>query len=147
MAFRELPTTSYNKSKGTIYPLIGRMMERGLVTSTKAEAGGGETLSLAERGYEALNRWLIDGPTHSFGHDPLLDRMMVLGGVAHAQRVRWIAGAKELLLAKKDELKAYRLTVDAPYIDIAHGSAVAVIDAKLEWLDRLLIEIVKNPDG
>lgn len=146
VAFRQSPTASSNKSKGTIYPLISRMIDRGLVQSTKIDRPNvGDALRLTEAGNAALSNWLISPPSNSFGHDPLLDRILALGGVGHHEQLRWIAGAKELLLDKKAELKEYRQTVDATFIDIAHGSAVAVIDAKLEWLDRLLIEIMRPP--
>ena len=144
-AFQASPTASYNTSKGTVYPIITRLIGREFVEAKPAKGKrGGEELKMTKLGRQALQRWIVDtGPNFSFSHDPLFDRILSLGDVSREDRIRWIADAKASLLAKKEELNDYRRTVDAPYLDIVHGSAVAMIDAKLEWLDRLLIQIVR----
>src|SRR4051812_13225826 len=145
-SFQQSPTTSSNTSKGTLYPLIGRIIGRGFVVSDVASTGrSSEELRLTDRGRKALGQWMMETrPEHSFGDDPLLVRILSLGDMSSDDRVRWIADAKALLLAKKQELIDYRATVDGPYVDIVHGSAVAMVNAKLEWLDRLLIEVVRR---
>ena len=145
-AFQDSPTTNYNTSKGAVYPIVARMLSRAFVETKATKSGkraSGE-LTLTKLGREALQAWVTEaGPELSFSHDPLFDRILSLGDLSREERVRWIADAKALLLEKKEQLNGYRETVDAPYIDIVHGSAVAMIDAKLEWLDRLLIQVVR----
>ena len=58
--------------------------------------------------------------------------------------MEWIAAAKQSLLEKKDELDSYHQSVELPYGDIVYGAAAAMIQAKLEWLDRLLIHLVQQ---
>jgi hypothetical protein len=41
-------------------------------------------------------------------------------------------------------LNSHKQGPKSPYDDIVHGTAVAIIDAKLEWLDRLLIKVVNE---
>lgn len=145
-AFERSPTTSYVASKGTLYPLITRMIARDFVTGETGTSGQkAEELGLTDAGQRALTQWITQtGPEHSFGHDPLSDRIMSLGDLSHEERVRWIAEAKALLLEKKQQLREYGSTLEGPYADIVHGSALAMIDAKLEWLDRLLIKVTRD---
>lgn len=145
-AFERSPTTSYVASKGTLYPLIARMIARDFVTGEAATRGQkAEELGLTETGHRALTQWITGtGPEHSFGHDPLSDRIMSLGDLSHEERVKWIAEAKALLLAKKQQLKDYGNSLEGPYADIVHGAALAMIEAKLEWLDRLFIKVIRD---
>jgi DNA-binding PadR family transcriptional regulator len=147
-AFKELPTTSYNASKGSLYPLIGRMIDRGF-----AVAGGlkgprqGEVLKLTRLGNKALSRWIVQtGPEQSFTRDPLLLRMMSLNDLKPTERIRWIADAKAAILEKRQEINSHRRSAEGPYMDIVQGIALSMIEAKLEWLDRLLIQVVNDPD-
>lgn len=142
--FQQSPTTSYNTSPGGLYPLVGRMIDRGFV---ETEPGKGkrasEMLALTPLGYKALTRWVeYTDPQHSFVHDPLLLRVRSLGDLSRDDRLRWIADTKILLLDKKKELKIHQQADAGSYEDIVQGTAVAIIDAKLEWLDRLLIQVV-----
>jgi DNA-binding PadR family transcriptional regulator len=147
-AFKDLPTTSYNASKGSLYPLVERMIDRDFV-----QTGGlrgprqGEVLKITRLGKRALTGWILQtGPEQSFTRDPLLLRMMSLSDLKPSERVRWIANAKAAILEKKRELNEHGQSADGPYMDIVQGIALSMIEAKLEWLDRLLIQIVKETD-
>ena len=142
-AFEQSPTTSYNSSKGSLYPLIGRMLDRGFLVARPSEnRRGSEVLSLTPLGRAALRNWILwTDPQHSFTHDPFLSRVMALGDITRDERARWIADARAILLGKRRELADFREAANVPYFDIVHGTAIAIVDAKLEWLDRLLIEI------
>jgi len=147
-AFERSPISSYNTSKGSLYPLVGRMMVRGFI---EAETGDGpresELISLSPLGREALHRWIMRiGPQHGMVHDPLQVRILALGELPLADRVRWVVSAKDLLLRKKDELKEYHEKLTVPFNDIVHNFGVATIDAKLLWLDRLLVQIVDHDE-
>ena len=142
--FMQLPTTSYNSSKGALYRLIARIADRGLIaTEQGTDRRSSEMLRLTPLGQKALAAWVLrTGPEHSIANDPLLLRLGSLGDVSPAERVQWIAAAKKSLLFKKQEINDYYAVADVPYRDIAHGAALAIVDAKLEWLDRLLIAVV-----
>ncbi len=147
-ALKQDPTTTRKASKGSLYPLVGRMVDRGFVSTCRSVGGQqSELLSLTEQGRKALNRWIVaTGPEHSFSSDPLLLRVMSLGSMPRDERIRWIAEAKDLLLEKKRELGADLADDAASYERIVQGTVLAIVNAKLEWLDRLLIEVVRDAD-
>lgn len=150
-AFDRSPISSYNTSKGSLYPLVGRMIVRGFIV---AETGEGpresELISLSPLGREALHRWIMRiGPQHGMVHDPLQVRILALCELPLPDRVRWVVNAKDLLLGKKEELKEYHEKLTVPFNEIVYNFGVATIDAKLLWLDRLLVQIVDDqaPEG
>jgi DNA-binding PadR family transcriptional regulator len=143
------PTTSYNTSKGSLYPLVTRMLERGFLEAESISSGRErELLRLTEEGKQALRLWILTSvPQQLVGHDALLLRILSLEDLPEKERVRWIAEAKAMLLKRRDELKAPAEALVGPYADIVHGTAVAMIQVKLEWLDRLLIQIMSDADA
>src|SRR3954451_13065898 len=57
-AFEQSPATSF-RSKGGLYPLVDRLIARGLVASSANEKGRrSTTLSLTPFGYQALAQWI-----------------------------------------------------------------------------------------
>lgn len=147
-AFQQSPTTTYNTSKGSLYPLVGRLIDRGLIgVEANKSRRDAELLSLTKLGYSALTHWIEHtGPQHSIINDPMLLRVMALSDVSRDERIRWIADAKGLLLDRKKELNAHSESTQSPYDEIVRGTAVAIVDAKLEWLDRLLIQVVNEDE-
>ena len=147
-AFERSPISSYNTSKGSLYPLVGRMIARGFIeTETRQGPRESEVLSLSPLGREALNDWIMRiGPQHGMVHDPLQVRILALGELPAEDRVRWVVNAKGLLLGKKDELSNYHGRLTVPFNEIVHSFGAAVIDAKLRWLDRLLLQLVDEQD-
>jgi len=145
-AFEASSTTSYNTSKGSLYPLIGRMMERGFVRADDAVDGrGGQPLSLTPEGQAAHTQWVTrTDPQHSMSHDALFSRVLSLEGLPRVEQVSWIASAKAILLDRRDQLAGDAPAGAGPYADIVHESAIALLNTKLEWLDRLLIRIMKG---
>jgi DNA-binding PadR family transcriptional regulator len=145
-AFGQSPTTTYNVSKGSLYPLIGRMIDRGFLSVAPSDKRrGSEVVSLTDSGREALRNWILGTePDHSFTNDPILLRVMALGDVTSEERIRWVSEARALLLAKRQQLLDSPEPSDTPYSDIVQGTAVAIIDAKLKWLDKLLVQIAKE---
>jgi DNA-binding PadR family transcriptional regulator len=148
-AFGRSPVSSYNTSKGSLYPLVSRMMSRGFLV---AEIGKGaresELISLSPLGYQALRGWIMDiGPQHSLIHDPLHVRILALGELAPEDRVRWIASAESLLAEKKAELGNYHEALRVPFNEVALNFGTATIDAKMRWLNKLLGLVVGSGDA
>lgn len=150
-AFERSPISSYNTSKGSLYPLVGRMIVRGfLVIETSEGPRESELISLSPLGRQALRHWIVKiGSQHSMVHDPLQVRILALCELAREERLRWVVSAKDLLLGKKEELKDYHERLTVPFNDIVYNFGVAAIDAKIRWLDRLLVQLVEEqePDG
>jgi len=144
-SFEQSATTSYNTSKGSLYPLIGRMIDRGFVRAEPAMDGRqGQLLTLTPAGQAAHARWLTNAePQLSLGHDALFSRVLSLKDLTRDEQVAWVASAKAMLLDRRDQLAAAAPDNAGPYGDIVQDSAIALLTTKLEWLDRLLIRIVK----
>ena len=51
--------------------------------------------------------------------------------------------AKAVLLERRDQLAATSPEEGSAFADIVHDSAIALLNTRLEWLDRLLIRIMK----
>jgi DNA-binding PadR family transcriptional regulator len=147
-AFQLSPMTFPNQSKGSLYPLVRRLVERGFITT---ELGGGarntEVLRLSGRGREALRLWVKSiGPALLLPHDPLNFRATSLGELSREERIAWIAAAKEQIFRKKEELADYTAKAVIPYGEILHPAIGASLDAKLQWLDRLLIKVLEEEE-
>jgi DNA-binding PadR family transcriptional regulator len=150
-AFQTSPFTRVNTSKGSLYPLVRRLVERKLVAG-KPGTGTRETevLELTERGHEALRRWVksvrLD---HVLRYDPLKFRAVSLGELSRAERIQWVGEAKQLLWRRREELEAYRARIRLPYQDVLNPADDAIFHGQLKWLDRLLVMIAneEEPDG
>lgn len=147
-AFQRSPLTIQNTSKGSLYPLVRRMLERGMLL---CEPGGRtrdtEVLKLTGRGYKALRLWIQGiGPEHMILRDPIKMRALSVGELDRDARIRWIASAKQLLLEKKDAFRAYDKLVKLPYGELINASYDAELDAKLQFLDRLLIQVLREDE-
>lgn len=158
-AFQRAPITTYNTSKGSVYPLIRRMVDRGLVAvSAESNARGAESLSLTDRGARALRHWLSSlRLEHALLHDPIRSRALSLAGLDRDAKLEWIITAKTLLLEKKAQLSAYDRQVVEPFLDgleddrraetgllfeLNRWASDSVIDINLQFLDRLLIALI-----
>jgi DNA-binding PadR family transcriptional regulator len=150
--FQSSPAKFQNVSKGSLYPLVSRLLERGLIES-KAGSGphGAPVYSLTDRGREALRNWTNRLDCRDMlPLDPLEQRVFSLAELPPTARIAWVARAKELILEKKAELRSHRERMTSyAYGQIVYNADQDRLDAKLAWLDRLLIEIAREltPDG
>lgn len=144
-AIDESPTSVLKTSKGTIYPLVERLKERGYVDATplRGNKRGGETLVVTDKGMTAIREWITDiREEHILVYDPLRARIPALQFLTHEERVEWVASAKALNQQKADHVDAYRPEDGAPLESIAHQAAASVLGAQSKWLDRLFVELV-----
>lgn len=145
--FQNSPARFQNVSKGSLYPLVSRLLERAMIQS-QAGTGphGAPVYSLTALGESALRNWTMR--LHSrdmLPLDPLEQRVFSLTELDPAARVAWVAQAKELILAKKAELEEHRERMTSyAYGEIIYKADQERLDAKLGWLDRLLIEIARD---
>lgn len=145
--FQQSPVKFQNVSKGSVYPLISRLEERRLIVSKEGQGPhSAPVYSLAEGGHEALGRWVKRITLQQMlPLDPLKLKVLSLQALSPAERIAWIAAAKQLILEKKAELEGYRERLLAdPYGEIVYAADFESLDAKLVWLDRLLIEVARD---
>lgn len=145
--FQSSPARFQNVSKGSVYPLVARLLDRGLIES---KAGGGPhgapVYSVTGLGRKALRNWTkrLD-KRDLLPLDALEQRVFSLTELPPTERIAWVAEAKELILAKKAELQSHRDRITSyVYGDIVYNADQERLDAKLAWLDRLLIQIARE---
>lgn len=143
------PVTNFNTSKGKIYPIIRRLKARGLLVSESVEGDGRgtERLRPTRAGNEAVRRWAREIlPSHALLEDPLRTRIQSFDLLTREERIEWCARAKAALTAKLEELERYKEEVDVPLKAFVHDGAVSAVQARLQWLDRMLIAFATTDD-
>jgi len=145
--FQSSPARFQNVSKGSVYPLVARLLDRGLIDSKMGEGPhGAPVYSLTDLGRAALRNWTrrLD-KRDMLPLDALEQRVFSLAELPATERIAWVAEAKELILAKKAELQSHRERITSyVYGDIVYNADQERLDSKLTWLDRLLIEIARE---
>lgn len=143
--YEQSPTTTINSSKGSVYPMIKRLKQRGLLAAARVPGDGrnAETLSCTDAGEAAVRRWVSDlRLEHTLIGDPMRTRVLSLEMLSRDEKIAWISEAKALTKRKRDELEAYAQSVSVPFQDVVHSSALEAVDGKLRWLDRLFYAVV-----
>jgi DNA-binding PadR family transcriptional regulator len=135
------PTAGFSSSAGAVYPIVGRLKARGLVTAAAVEADGRNTeLLLATReGRAAVRKWIMHvTPDQLLPVDPLRTRI----GHAHmlnpAERLAWLGKMRAALATKLEEIEAYAAAHREGLIDYAHRHAIHITKSRLAWLDEIL---------
>ena len=149
LIYGQSPVSSFNSSKGAIYPIIKRLKSRGLIRAEKVvgDRRGTEALSCTEAGIEALKQWVRDvHPGHTLLADPLRSRVQFLDLLSREQQIEWIVDSKRMVEEKREELIAYSNSVDFPFHEIVHAAAEGSLDIKSKWLDQLMFAVVKQSD-
>jgi DNA-binding PadR family transcriptional regulator len=145
--FQNSPARFQNVSKGSVYPLVARLVDRALIDSKPGEGPhGAPVYSLTPLGRTALRSWTkrLD-KRDLLPLDTLEQRVFSLAELPPTERIAWVAEAKELILAKKAELQSHRDRITGyTYGEIVYNADQERLDAKLVWLDRLLIEIARE---
>lgn len=142
--YSESPVSNFGVSKGKIYPLIRRLRSQDLVRSHRVEgdARGSELLECTAPGIEAVRQWVKEiRPQHILLEDPLRTKVQSFGLLTEAERLEWVGKAREALLQKLSELEAYAAGVEVPYKDLVHGNAIASVESRLNWLERILADL------
>ena len=145
--YERSPVTNFNTSKGKIYPMIRRLKARGYLTgeTVETDARGTERLKATPAGREAVRRWASEIlPAHILLEDPLRTKIQSFELLSREDRLEWCAQAKAQLADKLEQLEAYRDEVDVPFKDLVHDGAVSAIRARIEWLDRVLLAMVRT---
>jgi DNA-binding PadR family transcriptional regulator len=141
------PVSSFNSSKGGLYPLIRRLKERGFLTGARVEGDGRgtEQLMCSPAGEEALRHWVRHiRDAHTLLEDPLRTKIMSLDLLHREERIEWVVDVKQSLAAKLEEVEEYGRAADVPYQRFVHISAVSSLRSRMDWLDQLMRELVKG---
>ncbi|WP_299321333.1 PadR family transcriptional regulator [Parasphingopyxis sp.] len=145
--YQSSPVATFNKSMGQVYPMINRFAKDGLITGRQIEddARGTEVWSITEKGEEILKDWITTfRPAQLIAADSLGTKVMAFGLLTHEERVDWVVAAKAELEKKRVELDAYNAETDLPFQAYAYDNATSTLKARLDWLDRVMFDLVTN---
>lgn len=146
--YADSPVSTFGTSKGKIYPMIRRLIGQGLINAKKdaTDSRGTEHLTCTAQGREAVRHWVKEmRVSHFLLNDPLRTKVQSFDLLTHDEQIEWIADAKAGLQSKLQELESYALVVDVPFKRAVHDNAVSSVRFRLDWLDRLLVEVVRGP--
>jgi DNA-binding PadR family transcriptional regulator len=146
LIYAQSPVSSFNSSKGAIYPIIKRLKSRGLLRGEKIKGDkrGTEALSCTKAGLDALKAWVRNvQPSHTLLADPLRSRIQFLDLLSREEQLEWIVDSKRLVEEKRAELTAYNHSVEFPFQEVVHAAAEGSLEMKSRWLDQLMFAVVK----
>jgi DNA-binding PadR family transcriptional regulator len=148
--YERSPVSNFNTSKGKIYPLIKRLVQRGLIEAARQPgvAKKVELLSCTEAGVEAARNWVKSSrDSHLLLEDPLRTKVQSFDLLSFEERVEWIVEHRNKLRDKLRQVEEYGERVDVPFKDLVHEHAVESLLLRLDWLDRLMTHVVKHNAG
>jgi len=136
------PSSHWHASAGSVYPLLSRLEDEGMVvtTSDKADGRGRKLLRITPQGRASLKKWLLAGagpePISSVT-DPIRSRTFFLDVLSAAQQASYldklVVEMERYLGKTKDHLSTLSQTDDA-YAYLGALGALKIAEARLEWL-------------
>jgi DNA-binding PadR family transcriptional regulator len=138
--YEQSPVSSFNESKGSLYPLIRRMKQRGLLAARRVSGDGrnAELLTCTDAGRDAVRAWVSDiRPSHVLPDDPLRTKIISFGLLDPAQQRAWITRVRAAVEEKIEEVEAYTVGLDMPHQTLVHANAVGALRERIAWLDLL----------
>jgi DNA-binding PadR family transcriptional regulator len=145
--YEESPVSSFNESKGNLYPIIRRLIAAGLLESrtVPGDRRRSEELCCTDEGREALQRWVRRiQPSHVLLNDPLRTKIMSLDLLEPAEQRAWVAELGALIEEKRCDVEAYATASDLPVQRLAIDNAMRALDDRLAWLESVAEIIGKN---
>jgi len=139
---KKSPSTHWQASAGSLYPLLTRLEEEGIVATKpdKSDGRGRKLLKVTTRGRKSLKEWVAKGAdeTHiSSVTDPIRSRMFFLDVLSPAKQRTYLA---ELISLMEKHLSETRTHLDEVsesgdvYGYLGSLGAMKVVEARLDWL-------------
>ena len=142
LELKEAPSSHWRASAGSVYPLLARLEEEGLIetTSDSKDGRGRKTMSISKQGRASLKKWLLAGADESLISsvtDPIRSRMFFVDVLTASQRTEYLdtlINAVEGYLAKTREHLGMESEADDLYDYLGALGAMKITEARLEWL-------------
>lgn len=132
-------TSAYRSGAGSIYPLLRRLQNAGLIQSSEA---GKKLLELTPAGREAIREWFttnLSADDFSCSLDVLRSRMYFMWVLTPEERVQYLdealQGLKLLLQKCQQQLEGYKRLGD-PFSLMAMEGAVIETQARIKWIKK-----------
>jgi DNA-binding PadR family transcriptional regulator len=153
-SFEKSTTTRFSSSAGSIYPLIKRLHERGLLTikDTQSDGRGTRRYSVTRVGRNRVRDWItgLNHPEMIGMYDPIRSRLLNLTLLPKAQRVPWLEKMIELLKRQEDVIRKYEeqeFVGDKRLYEIAQVAMRKESQLRLSWLQLSLKALKETQDG
>lgn len=149
-----LSVSSYYSSRtGTIYPLVERMLESGLMEVDTENCDKGERkVRVSEAGLERLREWITHPDQADFAHtaDLIRLRFFYLDAVSPEARLKLVRdskkGLKDYLALCENRAKHAESEGDV-YVEIASRGLILETKARLSWLDQAQSKLLEELGG
>lgn len=151
--FRNSPANHFSDSAGSVYPMMKRLENRGLLESRLQQDGQRQVryYSCTDAGRTALRKWLGPpiGDDVTLAIDPIRTRILYLYRLSKTQRLKWFAEVEQSLRHKLSVVQAQLADrdpalVDALYLDLADENAIAELRSRLKWLAQAKARLLSN---
>lgn len=153
--FARSPSSYWSASAGSVYPVIQRLVRRGLVSVKRRSRGSRSagTCTITARGKRALVRWI--GPPWTFPveattFDPIRTRVSFLAALRPAMRVRFLREAEARL---REELRRVRAIVEAErrrgdlWESLATLGNLEELRGRIRWVRAILRQVQPSRKG
>jgi len=142
--FLKSPNPHWATSAGTIYPLVKRLHQRGLIRSERHATGKREGLmyEVTSEGLKSLRRWIGPAPppvATAVPIDPLRLRIRFMGALSEKDRkTLFVAARRDLKKSIKWlEAEGARMRNDQdPFLYLAFRGSIMTTKSRLAFLDE-----------
>ena len=136
------PTAHFSDSAGSIYPLIRRLENQGLLSSVNQATGErkASAYSCTRAGSQAVRNWLgaLGNPQALMAMDPLRTRIAFLDFLPQARRQAWLAQARVSLEAQLELISVFQKedgAASGKFLDLANDNAKRLTRERIRWID------------
>jgi DNA-binding PadR family transcriptional regulator len=148
--YRRSPVSRFNESKGSLYPLVRRLTDRGLLESCRVASDGrkAQLLMCTRAGRDAVRTWARQiGPTHVLPDDPLAIKVAALQWLSPDEQQEWIATARQMMVRKMAELEAGCAARSTPLAELVQAGAILGLYGRIEWVNLLSRRLDNGADA
>ena len=134
------PIFTFNTAKGKLYPLIDRLIKRGLLSSDQVvdDRRGTKLYTCTDAGRDALRTWVSSfREEHELPPDPLRRKLQALVLLGRREQLAWVEEARTRLSQRLKAVEGVDAEADGRFGSLAQDNARASLRARLEWLDNL----------
>lgn len=136
------PSSHWQASAGSVYPLLARLQDEGMVLTMadKADGRSRKLLRITRQGRAALRKWLLMGTGPeliSSMTDPIRSRMFFLNVLNDARRAGYLNNLvteMELYLRKTKDHLSTMSQEDDVYAYLGALGAIRLTESRLEWM-------------
>jgi DNA-binding PadR family transcriptional regulator len=132
------PIFTFNTAKGKLYPLIERLVARGLISSSEVpdDRRGTKLYSCTDAGRDALRSWVSSfREEHELPPDPLRRKLQALELLGREEQLAWVKEARARLSQRLQAVEDFNAKAEGPFGRLAQDNAREALRGRLHWLD------------